>query len=166
MNDKNDLRDKQQQEIIETVVKNPELLEKLVQTPEFAGVLSIIVQQQVSHSGPLPMASEIVKYNEVIPNGANRIMLMAEKEQEVSHIERHKQLELRDKELSQHVKHAQAEVNIIKRGQWFSLIVIVLFTLLSGLLAILGDTTSAAILMGTGLVSIVSVLIYGQKNKK
>ncbi|MDG6896717.1 hypothetical protein A6A19_01580 [Actinobacillus delphinicola] len=33
-------------------------------------------------SGPLPPTSELQRYNQVIPNGADRIMQLAEKEQE------------------------------------------------------------------------------------
>lgn len=32
-----------------------------------------------THSGPLPPAEDMEKYNKVIPNGADRIMIMAEK---------------------------------------------------------------------------------------
>ncbi|OOF42312.1 hypothetical protein BKK51_12960 [Rodentibacter trehalosifermentans] len=165
----NNLEESQEQELIETVAKDPKLLEKLVQTPEVAGVLSIMVQQQISHSGPLPMASEVAKYNEVIPDGANRIMMMAEKEQDANHADRRKQLEQRDQELAQNdvrLKQGQDEIDVIKRGQWISLAVITLFTALSALLAILGDTTSAALLMGAGLVGIVTALIYGKRNKE
>ncbi|SHG33297.1 DUF2335 domain-containing protein [Flavobacterium johnsoniae] len=34
------------------------------------------------HSGPLPPAEMLVQYDTVIPDGANRIMIMAEKQQE------------------------------------------------------------------------------------
>lgn len=39
------------------------------------------VYEQQSMSGPLPSSRELVSYNEVIPNGAERIMAMAEREQ-------------------------------------------------------------------------------------
>ncbi|HDR0955221.1 TPA: DUF2335 domain-containing protein [Pasteurella multocida] len=68
-------------DIVQKVVKTPELLEQVLDTPEASGVISLLVQQQISHSGPLPMAKEMQKYNEVIPNGADRIMRLAENEQ-------------------------------------------------------------------------------------
>jgi uncharacterized membrane protein len=37
-------------------------------------------QQSVSFSGPLPHPALLAKYNEVIPNGAERIMAMAERQ--------------------------------------------------------------------------------------
>ena len=44
--------------------------------------LEIEVKQEISqHSGPIPSAPALEKYNEIIPNGADRIMSMAEKEQ-------------------------------------------------------------------------------------
>lgn len=38
------------------------------------------VTQSVSFSGPLPHPALLAKYNEVIPNGAERIMAMAERQ--------------------------------------------------------------------------------------
>lgn len=44
--------------------------------------MKMAVFEQKSMSGPLPPASEVAEYNQVIPNGAERIMVMAEKEQQ------------------------------------------------------------------------------------
>lgn len=41
--------------------------------------------QESYHSGPLPSAREVGRYGEVIPNGGERIMRMAEREQELDH---------------------------------------------------------------------------------
>lgn len=71
----------QGQEIVEQITQNPELLEKVLQTPQVSGAIALLVQQQISHSGPLPMAEEMRKYNEIIPQGADRIMKLAENEQ-------------------------------------------------------------------------------------
>ncbi|MFZ7164578.1 DUF2335 domain-containing protein [Avibacterium avium] len=71
----------QAKDIVETVAAKPELLTQVLQTPQAAGLISMMVQQQISHSGPLPMADDMRKYNEVIPNGADRIMKLAENEQ-------------------------------------------------------------------------------------
>lgn len=71
----------QGQEIVEQIAQNPELLEKVLQTPQVSGAIALLVQQQISHSGPLPMAEEMRKYNEIIPQGADRIMKLAENEQ-------------------------------------------------------------------------------------
>jgi len=71
----------QGQEIVEQIAQNPELLEKVLQTPQVSGAIALLVQQQISHSGPLPMAEEMSKYNEIIPQGADRIMKLAENEQ-------------------------------------------------------------------------------------
>lgn len=68
-------------ELVERVTQTPELLERVLQTPEVSGALAVLVQQQISHSGPLPMADEMRKYNEIIPQGADRIMKLAENEQ-------------------------------------------------------------------------------------
>jgi hypothetical protein len=40
--------------------------------------IEISASRSVSYSGPLPHPSLLAKYNEVIPNGAERMMVMAE----------------------------------------------------------------------------------------
>lgn len=43
-------------------------------------VKSVSVTMHKSHSGPLPDPETLAQYSEIIPNGAERIMLMAEKQ--------------------------------------------------------------------------------------
>jgi uncharacterized membrane protein len=42
--------------------------------------IATVTHQSVSFSGPLPHPALLAKYNEVIPNGAERIMAMAERQ--------------------------------------------------------------------------------------
>jgi len=48
-------------------------------------VMGEIREQKSFHSGPLPPPEILKKYNEAVPNGAERIMTMAEKEQKHVH---------------------------------------------------------------------------------
>jgi uncharacterized membrane protein len=84
-------------------------------------------RQQVSlvlQAGPLPPAEELAKYNLIIPNGADRIMAMAEKEQ----IHRH-EMESID------IKSAPSQ---IKRGQLSALSIVMGSLVLTGYLFYLG----------------------------
>ena len=45
---------------------------------ELARLLAVGTTQVVVHSGPIPPAEELSRYDQVIPNGADRIMAMAE----------------------------------------------------------------------------------------
>lgn len=47
-------------------------------------VMNVVVSETF-HAGPLPPARELARYNEIIPNGAERIMAMAEREQAIDH---------------------------------------------------------------------------------
>jgi uncharacterized membrane protein len=48
--------------------------------PPEAPSIATVTHQSVSYSGPLPHPALLAKYNEVIPNGAERIMAMAERQ--------------------------------------------------------------------------------------
>ncbi len=65
---------------VETVVKSPELVEQIL-SDEY---VQIMIARRF-HSGPLPPPSDLAQYNDIISNGADRIMAMAEKEQAVRH---------------------------------------------------------------------------------
>lgn len=134
----------EKKEILEKIENDPVLLEGILESPK---VQSIIVQQRL-HSGPLPPAEDIELYNRSIPNGADRIMRMAEKAQDNGY-------QVRVKELS-----------IQSKGQDFAITVVLVFAILAGFIAYLGDTVTAAALMGATLASIIGTFIYGALKKK
>ncbi len=65
---------------VETVVKSPELVEQIL-SDEY---VQIMIARRF-HSGSLSPPSDLAQYNDIISNGADRIMAMAEKEQAVRH---------------------------------------------------------------------------------
>lgn len=135
-----------QQTIIEAVKKDPSLLE----TPEVKAIL--VHQQNYLHSGPLPPSDELIVYDKYIPNGADRIMKLTEKS-----------MELMEKHEDALIKEVTRNQDIASRGQIFALVAIFIYAALSFYLAYLGDTKTAAILMGTGLAAIVGAFLYTNK---
>lgn len=95
--------------------------------------------------GPIPPPSILRGYDEIIPDGAERIMTMAEDEQDHRH-----DLEKR-------------QVGLFERGQWFAFI-LGLVTIGCGtyLLATGHDVTGFGTLL-IGLGSIVSSLLFGNQ---
>ncbi len=71
---------KTQKELTEIERVVPEVLQKLPKADQDK-LKGFFVLQQKMHSGPIPSAEDIAQYNIEIPDGANRIMIMAEKEQ-------------------------------------------------------------------------------------
>lgn len=72
------------QEIEDDLISlNPEIFKgvPVKKKIEILQSFSIVSIQQRSHSGPLPDSDTLIKYNSVIPNGADRIMKMAENQQ-------------------------------------------------------------------------------------
>jgi uncharacterized membrane protein len=66
--------------------------------------VSVVLQE-----GPLPPAEELEKYNSIIPNGADRIMTMAEKEQ------------IHRQGIESIITKSVASQN--SRGQWFAFVI-------------------------------------------
>ncbi len=108
--------------------------------------------QERSHSGPLPDAETIIQYNSVIPEGADRIMRMAEKQQE-------HRMNIENLVISSQSKQSNL-------GQWFGLIIGLVGICCGTFLAYSGETTVGGIIAGGTVVSLVSVFVIGKKLQK
>lgn len=114
--------------------------------------ISMTIVQQRTHSGPLPDADALIKYNSVIPNGADRIMTMAEKQQ------------VHRMEIEKKIISSQANQGLI--GQIFGFIIGLFGILCGSFLAYQGFTVVGSIIAGGTVVSLVSVFVIGKKLQK
>lgn len=133
------------------IAKNPTIFAgiPLKKKQELLKSISFTLIQKKSHSGPLPDAETLIKYNSVIPNGADRIMKMAENQQEHRmHIEK---------------KVISEQSSQSKLGQWFGLIIGIVGIGCGTFLAHSGETTVGGIIAGGTVVSLVSVFVIGKK---
>ncbi len=130
----------------ELTTVNPQIFEGVNQKKkeEILRSISFTLIQERSHSGPLPDADTLIKYNSVIPEGADRIMRMAEKQQE-------HRMNLESKVIA-----SQTSQSIL--GQWFGLIIGIIGIGCGTFLAYSGESTVGAIIAGATVVSLVSVL--------
>ena len=110
-------------------------------------------QQHVTiRSAPLPPPEELIKYNEVIENGAERILKMAELQQQ-------HRMKLEEKVISTQLKESL-------RGQIFGFLIGMSGIIGSLLIANNGFETAGSIIGGTSLVGLVSVFVLGKRNQK
>lgn len=147
-----------EQQLIKT---NPNLF-KGIPEPKKAEILKLFsltlsIEQTIerkitAHRGPLPQWEDLEKYGQIIPNGADRIMAMAEKQQD------HRQ-SLEKKAISEQLTQS-------KRGQTFGLL-IGLTAIIGGVACILlGHEWSGAFLGGVGLTGLVSVFVIGKRKQE
>ena len=113
---------------------------------------SFTITMEKSHSGPLPDPETLHHYNELIPNGAERIMQMTESQQKHRH-----ELEMRV---------IPSQLNQSRNGQWFGFLLGLIGLGCGTFLAYNGQTTVGGIIAGTTVVSLVSVFVIGKKIQK
>lgn len=107
---------------------------------------------QKSHSGPLPDAETLEHYARIIPNGAERVMAMAEKEQKFRH--------------DTTTTVSRRQLNQISRGQFFAF-ALALVGIGGGIfLAYLGKETTGLTTIITSIVALVGAFLYGQNQAK
>lgn len=114
--------------------------------------ISYISIKHTNHSGPLPDAETLIQYNTVIPDGADRIMKMAEKEQE-------HRVSIQSTIVKDQNKQSQL-------GQIFGFIIGLVGIGSGTYLAANGNTTVGGIIAGGTVVSLVSVFVIGKNLQK
>lgn len=112
---------------------------------------SILIEALIAkqHSGPLPDGETLRIYNEVIPDGGNRLMKTVEKQL--------------DHRISIEKDAEKRTFNQNGVGQVMAFIIAILFGLIAWDLAKRGHDTTAMVLGGADLVALVAVFITGKK---
>ncbi|SDX37347.1 DUF2335 domain-containing protein [Flavobacterium degerlachei] len=113
--------------------------------------ISMMSVTQNHHSGPLPSSETMVQYNSVIPNGADRIMIMAEKQQE------HRMIIEKTA-----IKSQLSQSN---KGQIFGFVLCILIIIASTYLGSTGHETIGSILGSTTIIAMASIFVLGKLNK-
>lgn len=122
--------------------ENKEKLRRVIETQVFARI----------HRGPLPSPEDIAVYDQHIPDGAHRIMGMAEKEQD-------SRIALQDYALREQLKQSG-------RGQIFGLSLGILGIASGSAVALLGSEWVGGIIAGTTVVSLVTAFLRGRREDK
>lgn len=115
----------------------------------------VMVSEQKIHQGPIPSPEALASYEAISPGFADRLVIMAEKEQANRHEQMKKiqQLEVDD--------HTKDHKHII-RGQVFALIAVVLVILLCVYALYLGFAYTAQAI-AIGVISAIAAVFVGLK---
>ena len=115
-------------------------------------IKSITFSSFQSYSGPLPAPESLEKYNKILPDGAERIMRMAENQS-------NHRISIENIVISGQVKQSG-------RGQIFGLIIAFVAIGASILLSMFGHEIVAGIIGGGSVVGLVTVFVVGRKEQK
>ncbi|GHT31390.1 membrane protein [Bacteroidia bacterium] len=134
-----------------SILSDPELSkEKKEQIVRTIGNISI--QQASMFSGPVPPPEILKGYNEIIPNSAERMLVMAEKQ--LGHL-----IEIENHAIKEELKQSRL-------GQLFGFILGLVGFGLATFLAFFGHETIAGIFGTTTIVGLVTVFVLGKKVQK
>jgi uncharacterized membrane protein len=103
------------------------------------------------HSGPLPDPDTLKEYNEILPDAAERIFKMAEKEQEHHH--------------TMGVKLVDSEIRKVSKGQNYALIISLVGLVGAIICALLDQVTIGSIIGVSTVASLASNFLYGKQKK-
>jgi len=114
-----------------------------------AGALRIDIERQSVWQGPLPPPEVLREFNDIVPNGAERIV--AQWESETAHRQAQEKAAL------------AAEVAITRRGQYFAGAFAFTALAVAAWALALGATQVAALIASTTIVSVVGAFLYERR---
>ena len=125
-----------------------EVLSELNAKQKSAVIKSIQAISQESFSGPIPHPDILMGYDRVNKGLADRIVRMAEKEQ--------------DGRLACNKKIVNGPINATKRGQWMGFIIAILFLGTAIYFATIGLIWLAGLILGSTIVALVTVFVVNK----
>lgn len=141
---------KEIQLILENVA--PDIIKKIPkrQREEIGRILALRQTQTIyhSHSGPIPSPADMEKYSLAFPNGADRIMAMAERNQAAR--------------IANEALAVAGNVEQGARGQHYGFIITILMISASVVMVMTGHDTAGSWLGGTTLVGLAAVFVTGK----
>lgn len=133
----------------------PDELKPIVEDQELpdekkdAIIKALLIQKASSFSGPIPPPEILKGYNEVLENGAERIIIMAEKQSE-------HRMQLENHAIKEQLKQS-------RRGQNFGFTMGIIGLALATILSLTGHETVAGIFGGTTIVGLTAVFVIGKR---
>lgn len=129
-----------------------------IEKPEQKQLQALVHHQH--HSGPLPPAAELKRYEEALPGIAERIVSMAEAQQK----HRHK---MEEKDLSINEIHVKAYRNETYIGQFLAFLIVMSVICASiYLMAFTEAKGTGALLSGATITALATVFIKGRSGSK
>jgi uncharacterized membrane protein len=136
----------------------PDELKSILSDPDFPkekkqaiinAIVGVSIYQASTFSGPIPPPELLKGYNEVVSNGAERILSMAEKQS--SH-----RMKIEDYAIKEELKQSRL-------GQLFGFALGLIGMILAAVLAIMGHEAIAGIFGTTTIIGLVTVFVLGKK---
>ena len=131
------------------------------ETSDASEISDIMVLQRTTEisQGPLPPPKILKEYDKIVKDGAERIMRMAEKEQESR---------LEEKRLNgeSNRRLMERKIDYFKRGQWMALVVAFIMIGMTILFAFSDFMTLAIITLSSSLVGVTALFVYSNSQQK
>jgi uncharacterized membrane protein len=115
-----------------------------------AAVARIVREVGLYHSGPLPDPETLAHYSRIIPNGAERIMVLVEREAAHRH--------------TQESQLIDCQIKTTRYGQWIGAGLTVLLAGAGLALGMKGHDYLAAVVFATTIIAVVTIFVLGQKD--
>lgn len=129
-----------------------EILKKIPEKDRTKVLKEYFCVESVSYQGILPHPEHLAKLNEIIPNGADRILILTENQS-------NHRINIESKVISSQIRQSAT-------GQWMAFALVIMAFGLTYLLAISGHDVVAGTIAGTTIVGLAATFLYGKLGQK
>lgn len=137
---------------------NAEVLDSR-EPPQGNSAISQRIEASFQFTGPLPPPAVLEQYNSILPDAADRIVSMAEKEQEHRH-------RMQEKLIDAQIFDEKQQRNERRLGQIFGLSIGVVSILAGSVTAVLASPIAGGFIGSAGVVGLVSVFVLGRREQQ
>lgn len=114
-------------------------------------LVGVVVEQTKFHSGPLPDPDTLERYGQLIDGGCERLMRLVEQEAQHRH--------------TQEDRVVRTNATLALRGQWISVVLVVLLAAIGTLLTLKGYPSVGSVIFATTIAAVAAVFIYGKSKE-
>lgn len=143
-------------ELLESGIDTQDISQLFEKSPTEFKKLIIAASRTQHYQGPVPHPKILKEYEEILPGSAERMLSMAEKEQNHRH-----QMEIKEINIDQN--YQSGETKREQRGQYLAAFIALFSLSLSYFLALNEHAVLAGIIGGTTVVGLVSAFLIGRK---
>ena len=129
------------------------------ETQQKNSAISRKIEASYQFTGPLPPPVVLEQYNRILPDAADRIVSMAEREQD----HRHK---MQEKLIDAQIFDVKQERGERRLGQIFGLSIGVVSIVSGSITAVLGAPIAGGVIGSAGVVGLVSVFVLGRREQQ
>ena len=125
----------------------------------------MVISQNMMHAGPLPTPETLAGYDDVVPGAGERVISMAEREQEHRHARENEELQIEGRRALTERDFVNGAQGSERRGQWMALLIVIALLGCTATLLAMDKTVEGTLFAAFGVTGLATAFIRGRQQE-